>query len=432
MKKTLLLLFVFPLFMHAQYDNGPLGTGTVSNSGVNAPAGDEWSEVQNETGNTTYSNTLAGVSCSVTSTVFRCADDFIVPAGETWTINQVVTFAYQTGYAGGTSPITAATLQIWDGVPGDPGSSVIFGDASTNRLASTNDTGLWRIFNSAVPAPGATPATNRKIWNVFMSVTPPIQLTEGTYWIDWNTQISANGAHFTPPVTVVGERSLPGMNARQFTATGWVDVMDVGNPDIDAPDVNQDFPFQLYGSFVQNCTAPENLSASNITEVSTEISWDASIDEITGYDWILMAENEDPLTDPPLQTGSVATGITTALIVSLDSNTTYDVYVMTNCDTNQSPVSDPVTFTTVDPLSNVNHTIKGFSLFPTPVENHVNIKADEEIKSVVVLNLLGQRLMQFSVNATNTQLDLTKLASGYYFLEVHTNDHTGVYRINKK
>jgi subtilase family serine protease len=41
-------------------------------------------------------------------------DDFSVPPGQTWTVSQVVIFAYQTGFAGGTSPITAGTLRIME------------------------------------------------------------------------------------------------------------------------------------------------------------------------------------------------------------------------------------------------------------------------------------------------------------------------------
>jgi hypothetical protein len=37
----------------AQYPNGVLGTGTVSKSGVSAPAGTQWHEMQNDAGNTT-------------------------------------------------------------------------------------------------------------------------------------------------------------------------------------------------------------------------------------------------------------------------------------------------------------------------------------------------------------------------------------------
>lgn len=230
------------------YDNGGLATGATSNSGASAPSGTQWSEAQNETGNTTYSNTLAGVSCSVTATQFRCADDFTVPSGQTWTISQVVTYAYQTGFAGTTSPVTGATLQIWSGRPGDSGSTVIFGDTSTNRLGSSTDSSLFRIFNSAVPAPGSTPATNRRIWQNNINVSPAQVLSAGTYWVDFQTQIGATTAHFAPPVTIPGVRSQPGMNARQFTGTAWQDVIDVGNPDASAPDVPLDFPFKLVGS----------------------------------------------------------------------------------------------------------------------------------------------------------------------------------------
>ncbi len=237
------------------YDNGGLSTGTTSNSGVTAPAGTQWSEAQNNTGNTTESNTLAGVGCAVSTTAnaFRCADNFIVPAGQTWTINQVAVFAYQTGFAGATSPVNGATLRIWNGRPGDGGSTVIFGDTTTNRLGTSTDSLLWRLFNSAVPAPGTVPATNRRIWDTRITVSPAQVLTAGTYWIDWDTRIGVNTAHFAPTVTLPGVRGLAGWNARQFTGTAWVDVIDTGNP-ATAPDFPQDFPFKLVGSISGGAT----------------------------------------------------------------------------------------------------------------------------------------------------------------------------------
>lgn len=241
------------------YDNGGLATGATSNSGVAAPAGTEWSEVQNETGVTTFSNTLAGVGTAVTATtVFRIADDFTVPPGEVWTIDSAVFYAYQTGFAGATSPLGAYTLRVWDGVPDAPGSTVLCGDEATNQLVASDDTGLWRIFNSQVPAPGTTPATNRKIWASTVAMPAacagPGAFPAGTYWLDWNSQIGTTTAHFAPTVTIPGARNRAGDNARQRTATGWVDVLDVGNPDAIAPDVPQDFPFQLYGSIAGDDT----------------------------------------------------------------------------------------------------------------------------------------------------------------------------------
>lgn len=258
------------------YNNGNLLSGATSKSGVAAPAGTEWSEAQNDFGVTNYANTLAGVSCSVTATVFRCADDFNVPVGQTWTISQVVTYAYQTGFAGSTSPISAATLQIWQGRPGDPGSTVVFGDTTTNRLASSTNANGFRIFNSVVGAganPPTAPATNRIIWQNNINVNPPAVLTAGHYWISWNTQIGATTAHFAPPMTVVGTRNTPFNNARQFTGTAWQDVVDAGQTPTGNPTplpMPQEFPFQLIGSVAGAPLAPRSrtldLNGDNRTD----------------------------------------------------------------------------------------------------------------------------------------------------------------------
>ena len=45
------------------YDNGGLATGATTESGVAAPAGSQWSEVQHNAGNLTEANTSAGFSC---------------------------------------------------------------------------------------------------------------------------------------------------------------------------------------------------------------------------------------------------------------------------------------------------------------------------------------------------------------------------------
>jgi hypothetical protein len=236
------------------YDNGGLATGATANSGTAAPAGTQWSEAANPYGNTQEANTNAGISCSVTATVFRCADDFNVPVGQTWTINSVVVFAYQTGFAGATSPISAATLRVWNGRPGDAGSTIIFGDTTTNRLATSVDSSLWRIFNTVVGA-GANPptpaATNRRLWLTTLNVSPSLVLTAGNYWIDWNTQIGATTAHFSPAITYQGIRTLPGFGARQFTGAAWQDTVDAGQFPTGAPVppvVGLDFPFKLNGS----------------------------------------------------------------------------------------------------------------------------------------------------------------------------------------
>ena len=227
------------------YDNGPYQTGATSKSGVAAPAGAQWSELQNFVGEAASQNS-AGSTCS--QSTFRVADNFVVPVGETWTINSVITFAYLTG-GGATTPFTAGTLRIWNGRPGDAGSTVIFGDLTTNRLASSTDTNTFRIFNSV--APPSPPGTTRRIWQNTLTVDPALVLMSGNYWVDWGTVVNNTPAtaHFCPNTTIVDTRYTPLMNARQFNvATNtWVDITDIGNPTT-AVDLPQDFPFKLDGT----------------------------------------------------------------------------------------------------------------------------------------------------------------------------------------
>lgn len=232
------------------YDNGPLATGATSRSGVAAPAGTQWSEVQSNTGDTVSSNTNAGVGCQVigAATNNRCADDFIIPVGETWTINSVTTFVYQTGFAGVTSPVVGANLRIWNGVPDAPGSTVVFGDTTTNRLASSVNSNLFRVFNTTVPAPGTAPGTTRIIWQNNLTVSPALVLTAGQYWVDFQTDTGATTGNFTPGNTVVGNRGGMHYNGLQkIGAAAWLPVLETGNPAA-ASDYGIDFPFKINGT----------------------------------------------------------------------------------------------------------------------------------------------------------------------------------------
>ncbi len=231
------------------YDNGPIATGAISENNTAAPAGTQWSELQHNAGNTAEANTGTGILCAVIlpNTINRCADDFSVPVGQTWTINQVITFAHVTNFSGTASPFIAANLQIWRGRPGDPGSTIVFGDTTTNRLASSTDSLIYRISNSSVPAT-INPVTNRRVWQNNLAVSPAAVLTAGTYWIDFQTD-SGGTSNFTPQTTIRLTRTTPLMNARIFSSSNatWDNVTDIGLPVI-APDVNLDFPFKLDGT----------------------------------------------------------------------------------------------------------------------------------------------------------------------------------------
>jgi hypothetical protein len=222
-----------------------LATSDTTLSGVAAPAGSRWSELQPEGG---YYNQVAGYGFTGT---LRLADDFTVPAGG-WRIDFFHFYSYRTG-APFTQPHTSYVLQIWNGPPNDPNSSVIFGDLTTNRLVSATPTIVWdsslasgnvfRIFNTS---PGGTaPGTTRHIWAHKVQTQPGgLFLPAGTYWIDF--QGGPTGG-FYPSTTHTGLRGVPGANAMQWNGTTWTSpIVDTGLP-VGAPAVPQDLVFQIEG-----------------------------------------------------------------------------------------------------------------------------------------------------------------------------------------
>jgi subtilisin-like proprotein convertase family protein len=224
------------------FNNGGLNPVTTAAVGTAAPAGFFWSELQNDTGNLTEANGSAGFSAQTGT--FRLADNFTVPAGGCF-INTVTFFAYQTGSPATPSPFATTTLQIWNGRPGDVGATVVFGDTTTNRLASSVDSTFFRLFNSAVPNTVNVPGTTRKIWRNTVNVGTALA-TPGTYWLDWSSAATNAAAHFYPAKTIPGSRGAVGDNARSFTVTGaiWADAADTGAP-ATAADIVQDLPFFL-------------------------------------------------------------------------------------------------------------------------------------------------------------------------------------------
>ncbi len=253
-----------PLYSNRSADPAApaLATGFTSLSGLAAPAGKIWSESPSINSNTVGLG-LVGIAAHHTGEVsgsFRLADDFTVPAGAGWYVNTITVYAYQTGYVGSQSPFSAANLRIWNGVPGLVGSSVVWGDTTTNRLVESSATNILRIGNSAVAPFPMTPDATRTIWANTLSINA--LLTPGTYWLDWQYDcVDPSKPALTPPVTIAGSVVTVNANAKQFApstlvATGaWTPISDAGKPEAIA-DQPLDLPFLIAGT--NGCPADYN------------------------------------------------------------------------------------------------------------------------------------------------------------------------------
>ncbi len=292
---SLLCALTCSSFLNAQqiYTNGGFSTGTTSASGVNAPAGFSWSELQSDTGNTTESNGSFGFSAyynTAGTTSFALADDFVVPVGEIWNVTSFDFFIYQTNYAGNVPPNDELRVQVYNGDP-SAGGVVVAGSLVTDVYdpSGSDDSLIYRVGNSVTPTPGTAPGTARKVWKVRGTLSAA--LPAGTYWVVYQVHASNDAAIFLPPLTVTGSRGLPSWNAKQLTVTTstWASVLDTGNPAATAPDFVQDMPFIVNGTVLGT---NENAFEATITVspnpvkniISLRVPTDVVISSVEVYD----------------------------------------------------------------------------------------------------------------------------------------------------
>ena len=127
----------------------------------------------------------------------RVADQFTVPEGHQWTISTISFPAYQTG-SGLNSTMTAVNYRIWDGVPAEAGSSVVFGDTFVDRLVFSEWSGIYRVSELTSGESAERPVMSNVVGGEFT-------LTTGTYWVDWQTDGSLSSGPWVPPITIPGQ-----------------------------------------------------------------------------------------------------------------------------------------------------------------------------------------------------------------------------------
>jgi hypothetical protein len=177
----------------------------------------------------------------------RLADDFVVPSGDAWTLQELLWKTYQTGSTT-VGTITGLNSNLWNSAPLTGGTPDQTGPANT--LLSQVWTGVYRVTSTTL-----TNAT-RPIIDVTADMSWASVLTPGTFWVDVSLTGSLASGPWGPPTTP----NDPGTdNGRQFigsTAT-WAAVIDATSTQ------PQDFLFGLTAACAGE--TPEYYCASKTT-----------------------------------------------------------------------------------------------------------------------------------------------------------------------
>ncbi len=95
-----------------------------------------------------------------------------------------------------------------------------------------------------------------------------------------------------------------------------------------------------------------------------------------------------------------------------------------------APIDTNLENTTFQSLSNPNfETDASISVYPNPTNGNVNIKCNNNIKSVQLYDVQGRLLQTNLVNENQTLLDISNHSSGVYFLKIVSDKGIGVEKI---
>lgn len=391
------------------YDNGTL----VNSPGTGNGGADE-SMRQNSLG-----MNHDGFDHSITNSM-RIADDFTLTACTT--LEEITFFAYQTGSTL-SSTIAEINFRIWDGSPDDPGSQVIFGDTTTNRLLRTQFSGIYRVSEST---PGGTERP------IMASVVDAggIVLPPGAYWLDWQTGGSLASESWAPPITI-NEQITTG-NAIQFADDAWTPVMDVGQ---------QGFPF-LFNAGVESdltwaTSSPLSGTLAPASSKSVAITFDSTGLSFGHYADTLFVGSNAPTTrqESVALTLDVPSGMLHGLVSDANTSAPIADALITIDPGEYSAHSDTggyYTFTDGLPASVFTVTV-GASGYANHVAYPITITAGEDVTHNVALS--PKSLVQVKGKVTDGSghdwpLYARLEIAGYLFNDtIFTDPATGIYTI---
>ncbi len=77
------------------------------------------------------------------------------------------------------------------------------------------------------------------------------------------------------------------------------------------------------------------------------------------------------------------------------------------------------------------NSLDGFAFYPNPTSQTLSLRSVENIDSVSLYNLLGQKVLETNVNATTSDVNVSELSTGTYIMKVTVNGQVGTYKVLK-
>lgn len=151
---------------------------------------------------------------------------------------------------------------------------------------------------------------------------------------------------------------------------------------------------------------PANLSA-DADENTVTLAWDATTDDFGVLSYVIFADNQ--------KIDTVDSRTLSYVLTDIEAGDHFYNVVATDIAGNISPKSDPAEVTIVG----INHNdFSGFSLYPNPVFDVLNIKNAEQFGQISIHDLAGKELMRQVVSNTHEVISMQELVPGVYIIRL--------------
>ncbi len=139
--------------------------------------------------------------------------------------------------------------------------------------------------------------------------------------------------------------------------------------------------------------------------------------------------NFNDASNPALEAG---TWISIDVQVDLSNFDKLNQFGITSANLNNLAWYDNLYFYRAATASVNNNDLLGFSMYPNPAVNRLNISAKETIQNADIFNVLGKKVMSLDINKTSESIDVSNLTSGIYLVKYNVNGTTGTAKFVKQ
>ncbi|MBT3918997.1 MAG: S8 family serine peptidase [Flavobacteriaceae bacterium] len=160
--------------------------------------------------------------------------------------------------------------------------------------------------------------------------------------------------------------------------------------------------------------------------VVIQFKWESGDDNITSYDFELSRYSDFSVVE-----FSETTFFLQYLALGVTEGATYYWRVKANTACANGEYSEVYSFVVEGVLGLKDQSIEGLVIYPNPTANILNLDAATPISNVEIVNVLGQVLVSKSSSSTISNIDVSALSIGNYFIKVTSENNTKVLQFLK-